>query len=207
MKLLLLGATGRIGSKVLEQAVAAGHSITVLARHPEAIKISAPNLAVVAGDATNHEQLASLVAGQDAIISTLGHFGPKYSDVSTTAARTILEQLTPAQRYIGVTGQVPDPKDPPQPLLGQLANMLIKRLPGNVYGDGLSHYQTLKASNKKWMMARFPRLSSGKLTGTYRVGYLPVGALDTLSYADAAHFLLSQISSDTWLRQAPIVLR
>ncbi len=204
MRLLLLGGTGRIGRRVLAQALADGHDVIALSRHPQAI---APqkNLQIAEGDATDALLLGQLMVGREVIISTLGHFGPKYSDVSTTAAKTILAHLNPEQRYIAVTGQVPDPKDPPQPLLGQIANAIIKLLPGNVYGDGQSHYKLLQASTKNWVMARFPRLSSGKLTKKYEVGYFPVGPFDTLTYEDAAHFLLSQIVGDTWLRQAPLV--
>ncbi len=39
MKLLVLGASGRTGRLVVEQALAAGHTVTALVRSPEKLTI------------------------------------------------------------------------------------------------------------------------------------------------------------------------
>ncbi|TMD53495.1 MAG: hypothetical protein E6I85_08270 [Chloroflexi bacterium] len=51
MKLVVLGATGRTGRLVVEQALAAGHTVTALVRSPEKLATSSSNLRVVAGQA------------------------------------------------------------------------------------------------------------------------------------------------------------
>jgi uncharacterized protein YbjT (DUF2867 family) len=53
MNLVVLGASGRTGSLVVEQALAAGHTVTALVRSPEKLTTGNPNLRVVTGQAPN----------------------------------------------------------------------------------------------------------------------------------------------------------
>src|SRR5260370_37586010 len=53
MKLLVLGASGRTGRLVVEQARAAGHTATPLGRSPEKLTLRNSNLLVVAGRAND----------------------------------------------------------------------------------------------------------------------------------------------------------
>lgn len=50
MKLTVFGGTGRTGQLVVEQALAAGHEVIVLARNPEKVAIQHPALEIVQGD-------------------------------------------------------------------------------------------------------------------------------------------------------------
>ena len=68
-KVLLIGATGFVGSAILNEALLRGHQVTVIAPHPENVKVENENLTVVRGDATNPEELAAAAKGMDAVIS------------------------------------------------------------------------------------------------------------------------------------------
>ncbi|WP_201294937.1 MULTISPECIES: NAD(P)H-binding protein [unclassified Nocardiopsis] len=72
MELLILGATGPTGRHVVGLALAAGDTVTVLARTPEALEGPAGQVGVIAGDATSQGDAAKAVTGQDAVISALG---------------------------------------------------------------------------------------------------------------------------------------
>ncbi len=72
MKIAVLGASGRAGSEIAKEAAARGHQVLAIARNPE--KIAAiEGVTAVAGDASDPEALAALIAGNDAVISAL-HF-------------------------------------------------------------------------------------------------------------------------------------
>src|SRR5258708_29885621 len=75
MKLVVLGATGGTGRLVVEQALAAGHTVTALVRSPEKLTLRNPNLHVIAGQATDPSTVSHALAGADALISTLGGTG------------------------------------------------------------------------------------------------------------------------------------
>lgn len=83
MKIAVLGASGRAGSEITREAAARGHQVLAIARNPQAIP-AAEGVVAVAGDASDAQALAALVAGNDAVISAL-HF-----DVS---AQTLLDAL------------------------------------------------------------------------------------------------------------------
>ncbi len=68
MNIALIGATGFVGSAVLNELLERGHQVTVLARHPE--KLAARGgLTVVRADAQDVAQVAQAVQGQDAVLS------------------------------------------------------------------------------------------------------------------------------------------
>ena len=68
MKIALIGATGFVGSAVLEELLRRQHQVTALARNPG--KIAARDgLTVVQADAQDAAQVAQAVAGQDAVVN------------------------------------------------------------------------------------------------------------------------------------------
>lgn len=69
MKILLIGATGFVGSAILHEALQRKLTVTAVLRHPEKLKLKDPGLTVVAGDILNTDQLASAMRGQDLVIS------------------------------------------------------------------------------------------------------------------------------------------
>lgn len=72
MKIVVLGASGRAGSEITREAAARGHTVTAVARKPDAIP-AADGVTAVAGDASDAAALAPLLKGADAVISAL-HF-------------------------------------------------------------------------------------------------------------------------------------
>jgi putative NADH-flavin reductase len=50
MKLVIFGPTGGTGEQLVQQALDAGHVVTAVARHPEAISLVHPRLDVLQGD-------------------------------------------------------------------------------------------------------------------------------------------------------------
>ena len=72
MKLLVLGATGGTGGRLVQQALQQGHVVTAFARDPKKIHLAHDNLRVVRGDILQPDSVEAAVAGQDAVVSALG---------------------------------------------------------------------------------------------------------------------------------------
>ena len=66
---ILIGASGFVGSAILNEALYRGHKVTAISPNPEKITVSNPNLTVVKGDATDPDTLAELAKSKDAVIS------------------------------------------------------------------------------------------------------------------------------------------
>lgn len=71
-RLFLLGATGTVGSHVLDLALERGHAVTAFVRSPQKITTRHDRLNVVAGSPLDVAPLAAAMAGHEAVISTLG---------------------------------------------------------------------------------------------------------------------------------------
>lgn len=72
MKVALVGANGKIGSRILEEALSRGHEVTGIARKPESSAIKNPNLTWVKGDVLDTDALAEILKEHDAVISAFG---------------------------------------------------------------------------------------------------------------------------------------
>jgi uncharacterized protein len=59
----LLGATGFVGSALLNEALDRGHTVTVVVRHPERLE-PRPRLVAREGDVYETARLAELIQGQ-----------------------------------------------------------------------------------------------------------------------------------------------
>ena len=66
---ILIGASGFVGSAILNEALNRGHLVMAVVPHPEKISTIHPNLTVVQADATDPATLAKLAEGKDAVIS------------------------------------------------------------------------------------------------------------------------------------------
>jgi putative NADH-flavin reductase len=70
VKIALFGATGRIGSRVLAEALSRGHQVIAVLRDPS--KLAArPNLTVVRGDVADAAGTAAFIGGVEAVISAV----------------------------------------------------------------------------------------------------------------------------------------
>ncbi|QGQ19440.1 NAD(P)H-binding protein [Cellulomonas sp. JZ18] len=70
MRVLVVGATGGSGRAAVAALVRARHEVTALSRHASAM--TGPGVRGVDGDATDAATVDALVAGQDAVVVTLG---------------------------------------------------------------------------------------------------------------------------------------
>ena len=72
MNILVFGASGGTGTRIVQQALQQGHVVTAFARDPAKIHLTHANLHVVRGDILNEDTVKTAVAGQDAVLSAVG---------------------------------------------------------------------------------------------------------------------------------------
>ncbi|MGB9090041.1 MAG: NAD(P)-dependent oxidoreductase [Pseudomonas farsensis] len=83
-KIAIIGATGRAGSQLLEEALRRGHSVVAIARNPSALQ-GREGVTVKALDAKDSAALQAAIAGTDAVLSA-AHF-------ATLAPQAIIEPV------------------------------------------------------------------------------------------------------------------
>lgn len=75
--IVLIGASGFVGSAILKEALDRGIGVTAVVRNPEKITQSHPNLRVVKLDVSSADAVASVAQGADAVISA---YNPGWSN-------------------------------------------------------------------------------------------------------------------------------
>ena len=71
MKIVVLGATGRLGSEVLSQALDAGHQVVAYTRNPSTLPARA-GLTVIRGGLDDQAALSDAVSGSDVVVVAVG---------------------------------------------------------------------------------------------------------------------------------------
>ncbi|TRX76034.1 NAD(P)-dependent oxidoreductase [Pseudomonas mangiferae] len=81
MRIALIGATGFVGSALLEEALNRGHQVTALVRHPEKLP-ARDRLTAVQADAYEADGLARALAGHDVLLNA---FNPGWKEADIRA--------------------------------------------------------------------------------------------------------------------------
>lgn len=216
MRLVVVAATGGIGAQLVEQAVAAGHEVTAVARRPERVTA---DVRVVTADLAHADAAAaceSACKGADAVLSGLGPRSGAEAGVATHGTRnlTAAMQRTGVRRIVVVSaapiGTVAVPGRPAPPrhdpgdgfLMRHLAAPLTKMVLREHYADLAVMEHELRDGDLDWTIVRPPRLTDRPRTGAYRTAYgrnLLRGV--TIPRADVAHYMLRALDEPASVRQ------
>lgn len=181
--------------------------MTAFVRSPETFEVKHPNLIVFSGNAMVADAVENAIAGQEAVISTLGPTRPPVPHMMRTSARNIVAGMKKhsVRRLVSTTGAgVRQPEDKPKfidHLIGFLLNLLAKE----IVLDSDENVKVIQASDLDWTVVRFPRLIDNERTGKYRVGFVSKESGTQLSRADGADFVLKELEEKKWLRKLPLV--
>jgi putative NADH-flavin reductase len=72
MKIALLGGSRGVGRHLLDQALERGHHVKALLRDPKSVPVQHAKLELVQGDARAAADVAKVVQGADAVLTSLG---------------------------------------------------------------------------------------------------------------------------------------
>lgn len=192
---------------MVEQALREGHEVTVSVRDPSKVSVRHDLLWVLKGDVLDAKAVDEAVAGQDAVLSALGHTKSSPKDVQTRGTENIVAAMKKhgVDRIVSLTGAgVADRKDEPK-FVDEAIVFLLKTFQGAVLEDAERHAEVLRKSGLEWVIVRGPRLTEGARKGEYRVGYVGKNSGTQISRTDVADFMLKQLTSEEYLYAAPIV--
>lgn len=208
MKVLVLGATGGTGRLIVHDALEKGHSVVALVRS----KARAPDLSgadIIEGDARDVGALMRTLDGCDAVISSLGTGVSPFSEVSLLTEA--IQVLVPAMKRSGVPRLicisalgVGDSRGHGGFVFDRIFLPLLLR---HAYKDKGRQEAAIRASSLDWVIVRPGMLVNGPARGTVRA-VVDLASVNggKVSRADVAHFVVEQLTTDTWLKQAPVLM-
>ena len=201
MHVLVIGAAGKTGSLVVERAAAAGHAVTALVRDPAKYH-APPGVRVVVGDATNADRAAAAVAGQDAVIDTVGGKTPwKHTELERTIAHVLAAAMKQhnVRRLIAISALgVGDSTDQSGFLYKHV--VLHTFLRGST-ADKAAMEQAVRAAGLDFVLVRPAILTDAPATGTVKV-FDGHDVAHKITRADTAQFCVDQLTADTHLGRA-----
>jgi putative NADH-flavin reductase len=209
VNILVFGAGGATGRRLVDQAMERGHRVTAFVRTLATWPSEASGLTVVRGDVRDADAVDAAVEGQDVVVCALGAATPLRRDpalvegirnIVTAMHRHGVRRLV----YLSFLG-VHDGR----PQLSALGRWVVAPLlMRNVVADHETKERITRASSLDWVIVRPPRLTNAERRGTFRegVGIRASGIVPRIARADLADFMLRQIGDDTYLRQAPAVM-
>jgi putative NADH-flavin reductase len=161
MKLFVIGATGRTGREIVEQALARGHHVTAFVRSPESIALKNEKLTVLKGNATDENQLFDAIQNHDAVLSALGPrkpFKPSSLLHDSALATTRAMNRSGVKRLVVLSAAAHFPG---------LPNRIVSFILRNHIRDSLRMEEIVRTSGLDWTIARPPRLTEEDYA-TYR---------------------------------------
>ncbi|MEV5570293.1 NAD(P)H-binding protein [Spirillospora sp. NPDC052269] len=189
----VVAATGRTGRLVVERALAAGRSVTAIARRPENLGIEHPRLTVRAADVTDPDALREALTGHDTVISALGPAGRGPTDLYSAGTAAITAALPKGARLVVISSAgLAAPADAGPGT--RLAARALYRLMRDTYADMERMEAQLAASGLVWTAVRPTGLNDRPGSGSPRAS---IGATERVgnrtSRADLAAFIVDHL--------------
>jgi uncharacterized protein len=198
VNICLFGATGRVGSVILENALSHNHSIKALVRNRTKLLEENLNLHIVDGNALNRQNISEAIIGTDVVVSALN------TDGTSTLAESmaiIIEQMKKQQiRRILTIGTAGILQARSEPDLYRFQSSESKRKTTKDAEEHLKAYLLLKESELDWTVICPTYLPLGERVGKYRYekNILPENP-SSISVYDTGDFAYKQLFSDQFV--------
>jgi putative NADH-flavin reductase len=206
MKVLILGATGSLGRHLVEQALQRGHQVSVLARDPSRVVPRDPRIRIVQGDVLDPQALDRAVAGQDAVIYSIGAPNRRPTTLFSESTRLLIAAMEKhgVRRLVAVTGiGAGDSRGHGGFLYDKIIFPLLTR---NIYRDKDRQEELIRNSKLEWVIVRPASFRDGRVRGQFRVETNLKGViLRRIPRAEVARFVLDQLTDDRYLYKTPLI--
>jgi nucleoside-diphosphate-sugar epimerase len=175
MKIATFGANGKTGRILVEDALARGHSVNAVTRHPDAFPLRRERLHVVRADFTDGATLVKAIGACDAVASVLGAASYSFKPISvySRGTRAIVAAMDEVgcKRIAVVSSGLTYPPGPGfgfffDKIIHPLLHFVIGR---TLYADMRAMEELLRArSDLEWIVMRPGRLVDGDTGRPYK---------------------------------------
>lgn len=202
MRIIVLGAAGRTGRHIVEQAVRAGHQVTAAVHDPTTYHPPAGPVEVRHADALRPATMRELFDRVDAVINAIGpRNGKEPHHIYSQGTAAVTEQMRRAnvRRLVTISAVPASLPQEKNPFERYLLHPILWRFFGPSYADlRLMEHALRDGDDIDWTVVRPPLLTDDTPTGSYR------SAIDShlerarkISRADLATAILDAADDDS----------
>jgi uncharacterized protein len=207
LNIVVYGGSGAIGSRIVNEAHARGHNVTVVDKNPKP-QLAPAGVKVVAGDVFDKADVLKNIAGADALVSSIVARPAPTPDFALSVVKAEVEALRaqagPKKARLLVVGGGSS-------LYDANGKRVIERFGGRQDGEIKSSVDSvdwLKAEVKDVQWSFFSpngSFSPGKRTGTYRFGtdkiIVDANGRSAISYEDYAAAMIDEIEKPQYINK------
>ena len=201
----IIGGTGKSGQYIVKQLLQQNFDLRLLVRQSSNAYLNDPRITIIRGDARDLGAVKALVAGADAVISTIGQRGndlPIFSVATANVIRAMQEHHI--HRYLVTTGlSVNTLEDQKSAWVREATEWMYTHYPETT-SDKQTEYELLQNSPLDWTLIRLPliELTSDAPGVDVRMTDCPS---NKISASSLASFLAGQLGDKTFCRAAPFI--
>jgi putative NADH-flavin reductase len=227
MRVVILGGTGPSGILLIQEALAANHTVIVYARNPaklpshlqaRAQQQQPADLTIVKGGLEDAQQLDSAFTdggdGGGVVDAVLSALGPTFGNPSGTPIARGYAAVLAAMRRAGVrrlivlgTASIKDAKDGRSVIYAAMV-AAVSFGAGSAYRDIVAVGEVVRACDDiDWTIVRVPVLKNDE-NRVVKAGYVGddgAGAAYTLSRLGFAVFVVQELEKGEWIKKAPLI--
>ena len=207
MKIAVLGSTGFVGKVLLKKILEKGFQIKTLVRNPEKLGMYKEKVEFIQGNVFQTDKLEETVRGTEVVLSTVPPERNTYKPEKYAKAMkdmiAVLERNA-IKRFIHIGGAAHDGENENWTVGRRLLRLFLNCVwkPGLVAKQ--LEWEVLKASNLDWTLVRPPLITKGQPMGNVLADETNLSKT-SVNVEDLANFMLELITSDKWIKKAPLV--
>lgn len=214
MKICIIGASGKLGTYMVQHALDQGHEVVGVCRERSVSKLDAfkGRITVIPGATNDREVIKKAVAGCDGVLTVLVPWGRQH--YSSGTAQAVLDYARPGARLIFSCGWhiTRDGEDVYSPSLireEKLARWLGRLTHIVDIDDQIEACRRIFASDTRWTVVRGSDLEEGESQGlpvwSRHVGD-PMLASNITRRVDYALFMVEALKNDELIHTAPAIV-
>lgn len=211
--IVIYGASGNIGSKIVTEALNRDHEVIGVSRNPATLDIDQPNFTAVEGDVTSVDSMLGIIDDADAVIMSVRGNGSDNSAEQTVSNRASLTFIEAARRLGNTAPRVIRVGNQATLYRSGVLGLNSGRyeegtaLHGRVWAHALVLDNYRATSNVRWTVASpSGSIRPSERTGTYRLGDNDVlldedGEESGISEEDYAVALINEVENPRSIRK------
>ena len=204
-KIAILGANGKAGKFLVNEALEKGYQVKILTRNSTNTEKINKNIETIIGDARNFSTIQDLLQGCSAVINAVGQ--PKNeSYIFSTVTKHILEAMKESKikRYILISGGSLNVTGDQKRIVNKIGATLFKLFLPKMMQDKYKELQIIQNSEVDWTIVRLPFVMEGKGIGKIKESLVDMPGMK-IQNSDIAPFVIKEINSERYIGKCPFI--
>ncbi|WP_434683255.1 SDR family oxidoreductase [Bacillus sp. PM5] len=204
-KIAILGANGKAGRFLVNEALEKGYEVKILTRNSNNMTITNENIETIIGDARDFSSIRELLKGCQAVVNAVGQ--PKNeSYIFSTVTKHVLEAMKEFEikRYILISGGSLNVTGDQKGMVNKIGATLFNLFLPKMMQDKYKELQSIQGSDVDWTIVRLPFVMEGKGIEKIKESLVDMPGIK-IQNGDIAPFVIKEINSERYVGKYPFI--